>query len=120
MNITNSNSLLHHSKVQNDLNSDGLLSVAEMGISQEEFNSYDSNSDGMISQKELENSVRINLNSSNQNIEYDNIEIQETQLSPLSKIKEIMTTSNNETQDASTAKKLNMYVSNLDINLKTA
>lgn len=38
----------------------------------------------------------------------------------LSKFKSIMSMVNNEIQDASTAQKLNAYVSNLDLGLKSA
>ena len=119
MNISNSNSLVHQSKIPNDKNNDGLLSNEEMGISQEEFNSYDANSDGMLNSNELKKSVVVNIDSHKEYIEDNNVDIQVKQSSPLSKLQAMMTISNNQTQDASTARKLNLYVSNLDINLKT-
>lgn len=119
MNISNSNSILPHSKLKNDLNSDGLLTFEEMGVSQEEFDSYDENSDGMINSRELKNSVHVSIDSTD-DIEDTLLKTENKQSSPLSELKNRMTTSNHETQDASTAIKLNLYVSNLDINLKTA
>jgi hypothetical protein len=72
----------------------------------------------MVSPNELKRSVLVDINPEIEQKE-DSSLLRSTTQSSLSLLKDQMTASNNETQDASTAKKLNLYVSNLDINLKT-
>ncbi|MGB3751523.1 MAG: hypothetical protein WA945_08140 [Arcobacteraceae bacterium] len=186
----------------NDLDSDSLLSIEEIGLSQEDFGSYDTDSDGFLSSDELEETLASKLDSvkdneltlesfasllSDMGVEvpeppaggtpppgggggatasseeefdeadanedgivtdaeqaaYDGVtqdEVQDYALKlvsslldalkeesgdqsdsmDLSKFKSVMSMINNEIQETDTANKLNTYVSNLDLGLKTA
>lgn len=89
-----------------DTNQDGIVSAAEQaaydGTSKTEMQDY---------ALKLVGSLLDALKTENENSS-DSLD--------LSKFKSIMSMINNETQDASTANKLNSYVSNLDLGLKTA
>ena len=194
----------------NDLDSDSLLSIEEIGLSQEDFGSYDTDSDGFLSSDELEETLASKLDSvkdneltlegfasllsdmgvevppppaggqpeggtpppaggggggataSSEEEEYDAAdanedgivtdaeqaaydgvatdEVEEYALKlvsslldalkeesgtdsdslDLSSFKSVMSMINNETQEENTANKLNTYISNLDLGLKTA
>jgi len=89
-----------------DTNQDGIVSAAEQaaydGTSKTEMQDY---------ALKLVGSLLDALKTENENSS-DSLD--------LSKFKSIMSMINNQTQDASTANKLNSYVSNLDLGLKTA